>query len=241
MSKQTAEYNNNEWKIKLAGIKDGTYERKSRTRWDFAMVNINNNSSVIDVACGDGVFGQKLIEEKSCIVSGVDCADIALESSKAKGINAVYCDISDDLFPFADETFSYATALCCVEHVFNPLHCVKEAIRVLKTGGKLILTLPNAVNYKIREDFNNGIVSPDLLHAKPGEGMHIQFFNYKDDFENKVLSKILNCKVILKKGDVKDTSKYTKDELNELYWLIEKYPDKYAEYTHWIIVKTEEK
>jgi len=238
MSKQTANYNNSEWEIKLAGIKDGTYDRKSRTRWDFAIANIDKGSAVLDVACGDGVFGQKLIEEKGCIVSGVDCAQIALDASKSKGIRAMYCDISDDNFPFDNDTFDYVTALCCIEHLFDPIHCVKEMLRVAKTGGKLIITLPNAVNHKIRDDFNKGIVSPELLHAKPGEGMHLQFFNYDSDFETKVLSKVERAEVVFKKGDLKDPSKYTSEKVEELLKLIETDPNKYSEYTHWIIKKT---
>ena len=232
MSKQTANYNNNEWKIKLAGIKDGTYNRKSRTRWDFAMANIDNGSVVLDVACGDSIFGQK-----ECTVFGVDCAQIALDSSKEKGVNALYCDISDDEFPFESETFDYVTALCCIEHLLDPIHCVKEMLRVAKTDGKLIITLPNAVNHKIREDFSNGIVSPELLHAKPGEGMHLQFYNYDSDFETKVLEKVKGAVVISKKGDLKDLTRYTSNEVAELYKLIELDPNKYSEYVHWIIKK----
>ncbi len=237
MSKQTANYNNNEWKIKLAGIKDGTYDRKSRTRWNFAMKNIDNGSIVLDVACGDGIFGQNLIEKKGCTVFGVDCAQIALEASLKKGVNSSYCDISDDKFPFESETFDYATALCCIEHLLDPIHCVKEMLRVVKTGGKLIITLPNAVNYKIREDFNRGIVSPELLHMKPGEGMHLQFYNYNSDFETKVLDKVKGAEVIFKKGDLKDLSRYSPDEIDKLYKLIEIDPNKYSEYVHWIIKK----
>lgn len=237
MSTQTANYNNNEWKIKLDGIRDGTYNRKSRTRWDFAIENIDNNSMVLDVACGDGVFGQQLIEKKGCSVFGVDCAQIALDASNAKGVNALYCDISDDNFPFESETFNYATALCCIEHLLDPIHCVKEMLRVVKTGGKLIITLPNAVNYRIREDFNKGIVSPELLHAKPGEGMHLQFFNYDSDFETKVLQNVDRAEVIFKKGDLKDKTRYTSDEIEEMYRLIELDPNKYSEYVHWIIKK----
>lgn len=237
MSTQTANYNNNEWKIKLNGIRDGTYDRKSRTRWDFAIENIDSNSTVLDVACGDGIFGQKLIEEKGCSVFGVDCAQIALEASNAKGVKATYCDISDDDFPFDSETFDYATALCCIEHLLDPIHCVKEMLRVVKTGGKLIVTLPNAVNYRIREDFNKGIVSPELLHAKPGEGMHVQFYNYDNDFETKVLRKVDGAEVVFKKGDLKDKTRYTSNEIEEMYRLIELDPNKYSEYVHWIIKK----
>ncbi len=237
MSKQVADYNNNEWKIKLAGMKDGTYDRKSRTRWDFAMANIDKGSIVLDVACGDGVFGQKLIEQKGCTVFGVDCAQIALDASREKGVNAFYCDISDDEFPFDSDTFDYVTALCCLEHLFDPIHCMKEILRVMKTGGKLIVSLPNAVNHKIREDFNKGIVSPELLHAKPGEGMHLQFYNYDSDFETKVLEKVKGAVVILKKGDLKDLARYTSDEADKLFKLIELDPNKYSEYVHWIIEK----
>ena len=67
--------------------------------------------------------------------------------------------------------------------------------------------------------------------------MHLQFYNYDSDFETKVLEKVGNAKVVFKKGDLKDLSKYTSDEVGELFRLIESDPNKYSEYVHWIIEK----
>ncbi|MCI8604055.1 MAG: class I SAM-dependent methyltransferase [Ruminiclostridium sp.] len=51
--------------------------------FDKKRLNYISNSTVLDVACGYGVFGQKLIKENSCTVFVVDCAQIALDTSKA--------------------------------------------------------------------------------------------------------------------------------------------------------------
>jgi len=234
----TRDYNEKEWELKLSLMGQKLYDRISRSRWDFAKENIPNGAYVLDVACGDGVLGKILMTEKKCRVVGIDVARNALNLARENGLTAEYCDISEDKFPFADNTFDYVTALCCIEHVINPVHCVSEAIRVLKSKGNLIVTLPNAVNYRIREDFNKGIVSPELLHAKPGEGMHVQFYNYDNEFENKVLSKISGITVTFKKGDLKDKTKYTQKEAIRLLKLIKRNPNKYSEYVHWIIEKT---
>lgn len=237
MASSFKEYYENEWKIKLGLPQYSTLNARWRSRWDFASENIPHNSKVIDVACGDGVLGQFLIKEKKCDVYGIDICDYAMGLAKEKGVKAYYCDMSFDRYPFEDNTFDYAVLACSLEHIINPIHAINETKRILKPGGKLIITLPNAVNIKIRLMFMFGKISIDLLHQKPGEGMHIQFYNYSDEFEERVLSKVDNIKVITKKGDLKNPRKYSSFYRNLQYFLIKLNPNLFAQYTHWIINK----
>ncbi|MEM4474678.1 MAG: methyltransferase domain-containing protein, partial [Candidatus Bathyarchaeia archaeon] len=49
--------------------------------------------------------------------------------------------------PFADNSFDVCTMLDVIEHLENPDHAIKEAYRVLKRGGFLILTTPNLASW----------------------------------------------------------------------------------------------
>ena len=231
-------YYEKENKKKFDGLEKGSYERKTRSRWEFAKNHIAKNSSVLDVACGDGTLGKQL-QEKQCQVYGIDISDLAVNKAKEAGIDARFCDISRDTFPFGDNMFDYVTLLCCLEHIIDPIHALRETLRVTKSGGKVIITLPNAVNIKNRIDFFLGKVPTDLLHVKDGEGMHIQFYNYRNEFENKVLTTFKdNCSIELKKGDLKKLKQEHKWFMRTIYqFLIKIAPNLFSQYIHWVLIK----
>lgn len=75
MSGNIKSYYEEVWKKKLSLDQYSTLDKRWRSRWDFARDNINKNSKVIDVGCGDGVLGKFLIEQKDCEVFGVDISN----------------------------------------------------------------------------------------------------------------------------------------------------------------------
>ena len=45
--------------------------------------------------------------------------------------------------PFENETFDFISSLEIIEHLISPVNMLKEAWRVLKPGGKILITTPN--------------------------------------------------------------------------------------------------
>jgi SAM-dependent methyltransferase len=61
------------------------------------------------------------------------------------GFTYVPVNVERDRFPFADATFEVALFCEVIEHMqMDPLHALAELNRVLKPGGTLVLTTPNA-------------------------------------------------------------------------------------------------
>lgn len=89
---------------------------------------------LLDVGCGSKPY-QALFE-----VDAYVGLDIDSEASRKHGIADHHYD--GNTFPFADASFD--TVLCSqvLEHVFNPDEFLSEILRVLKPGGKLLLTVP---------------------------------------------------------------------------------------------------
>lgn len=64
-------------------------------------------------------------------------------------IEEVVCNAERDRFPFSDESFDTVIAAEILEHlIYSPTHFLYEIQRVLRPGGRLILTTPNAVQLR---------------------------------------------------------------------------------------------
>lgn len=98
---------------------------------------IPNGSIVLDFGCGEGqlLFG---IKDRISKGIGIDRKVRNIENSKITLINA---DLEKNI-PAENEFFDVVIALAVLEHLNNSLNAASEVHRVLKKGGKFILTLP---------------------------------------------------------------------------------------------------
>lgn len=78
-------------------------------------------------------------------------------------------------FPYDDDYFDYVACLEGLEHVENYHHCLREIRRILKPGGKLIVSTPNPLNVKSRIRFllwGTFYGFPHLVRM-PADGEHL--------------------------------------------------------------------
>lgn len=73
--------------------------------------------------------------------------------------------------PFKDETFSHVFMLEVLEHIENPVLVMKEIRRTLKSGGKLVLSVPNPYYY--------GELYSNIRHPRDTEG-HFSSFTFQN-------------------------------------------------------------
>jgi SAM-dependent methyltransferase len=100
---------------------------------------------VLDVPCGQGALALRLAN----MGFEVYCGDLDREWFRLSSGNFHVLDLNDS-FPYKDAMFDCVTCIEGIEHLENPHHLVRETSRVLKLGGRTIITTPNIMNIKSR-------------------------------------------------------------------------------------------
>ncbi|PLX27402.1 hypothetical protein C0583_03760 [Candidatus Parcubacteria bacterium] len=124
---------------------------------------IKKNSSICDFGCGNGDLLVKLHEEFDFkLAIGVDAFASLSEHKKIKFIKK---DISDT--GLEDEEYDTLLMLALIEHIdLNKVDKVlSEAYRIIKPGGKIILTTPTPIAKPVLEfmAFKLKIISSDEI------------------------------------------------------------------------------
>lgn len=94
---------------------------------------------ILDVGCGTGTMLTYLARFGDA--QGVDIDAEAIEYCHARGLTHVSQSAADSL-PFDSETFDLVTALDVIEHIDDDIGVLREMRRVLKPGGRLLVTVP---------------------------------------------------------------------------------------------------
>ena len=113
-------------------------------RQGFAWENVPGNSVAhLDFGCYDGAFLNMLKDKNIGRLVGVDVSEEAVKKGQRLYPELEIIKIREaTALPFDDGVFSSATILDVLEHVYEQTELLAELNRVLKDGGKLIVTVP---------------------------------------------------------------------------------------------------
>ena len=96
---------------------------------------------ILDIGCGTGetlTFMKKIFSKSK--LQGIDYLPEAVKYTRGRGHSALRADALH--LPFAAAAFDAVLLLDVIEHIKNDSGVIKEAKRVLKPGGVIILTAP---------------------------------------------------------------------------------------------------
>jgi len=152
------------------------HHRERRDDGDFVFVPeripllvaaVGRGKRVLDLGCRSGALTRHFLEGNSVVGLDVDAA--ALEKASALGIEPVQANVDDPL-PFDDASFDAVVAGELFEHLQFPDALVAEIGRVLRPGGVLAGSVPNAFRVQSRLRF---------LRGKPPEDdpTHLRMFS----------------------------------------------------------------
>jgi SAM-dependent methyltransferase len=143
------------------------HHRERRDEGDFVFVPeriplfvaaIGRRKRVLDLGCRSGALTRHFVEGNSVVGLDVDAA--ALEKAVALGIEPVQANVEEPL-PFDDASFDAVVAGELFEHLQFPDALVAEIRRVLRPGGVLVGSVPNAFRLQNRLRFLRGRAPED--------------------------------------------------------------------------------
>lgn len=93
---------------------------------------------LLDAAAGEGALTKELLK------LGFEVHPVDKDTSifEVQEVECEKIDLNTKL-PYPDDSFDYITSVETIEHLWNPYGAVQEFHRILRNGGKLILTTPN--------------------------------------------------------------------------------------------------
>lgn len=111
---------------------------------------IKENSTVLDLGCGNGDLLNFLIKNKNVKGHGVDIDSNAIINCIEKGIPVIQLDLNNLPLDFSDKAFDFVILNQTIQEVMRPDIIIDEMLRIGKTA---ILGFPNFGTVSIRINF----------------------------------------------------------------------------------------
>jgi ubiquinone/menaquinone biosynthesis C-methylase UbiE len=104
--------------------------------------DLEPGSPLLEVGCGDATFTADLARFSPSVTAvDISAGQIEENSRRFPKIKFIQHDVAERL-PFADASFQVAWCSEVLEHLFDPQFALREMHRVLRPGGRLLVTVP---------------------------------------------------------------------------------------------------
>jgi SAM-dependent methyltransferase len=121
------------------------YDRDWSEDHEFALNAIEASDRVLEIGCNTGKFLER-VKEKSAQVFGLEFNPVAAATAKKRGLDVRNIDI-ETLAKEALESFDIVCAFQVLEHISEAGYILKACHKIIRPGGKLILSVPNNEPY----------------------------------------------------------------------------------------------
>jgi len=124
------------------GVPEGGDPPDLPLRRAFLLEHVRPPSRVLDAGCGEGRFAAELARAGMSVV-GVDVAEEPLRRARARhpGLDLRIVP-AEDTWPLPDASFDAVWAGETIEHVADTSGWLSEVRRLLRSGGRLLLSTP---------------------------------------------------------------------------------------------------
>jgi 2-polyprenyl-3-methyl-5-hydroxy-6-metoxy-1,4-benzoquinol methylase len=150
----------------------------------FICSSVDSGLRVLDIGCNNGFIGEMLIKNGN-EVYGVDIGRAKVHKAIARGLKARVVDIENNDLPYKANYFDIILLTDVIEHVFDTDMLINKIYRVLKHGGKLLITTPNVASlarrFMLLLGFNPFLeYSTSFIDFVPSPVGHIRYYTHSD-------------------------------------------------------------
>ena len=134
---------------------------------------------VLDVGCGQAALGAE-IRALGHVVWGIEASPIAIAKAAPRLDRCISADLSDVKAveaSLAGERFDAIVFSDVLEHLFDPLATLRFYLRFLRPGGRLLVSVPNALNWQTRLAFLFGRF--EYQDTGVLDRTHVRFFTFR--------------------------------------------------------------
>lgn len=131
----------------------------------------------LDVGCWVGNLGRRLIREKKCTVDGVDSRSDVLKVARRNGYRKTYkVDLNCQRPVLHNRSvYDYIILADVLEHLVNPQKALESFKPYLRSGGKVVVSVPNIAFALYRLEHFLGKFEYDPTGGVMDSG-HLRFF-----------------------------------------------------------------
>lgn len=113
--------------------------QKQKYREIFSLIDISRMDLILDIGSGTGL----LLDFLSSSIENILCCDLSFKmllEGKKRHPKAIFICADSDHLPFRKSSFNLTTCISVVQNLPEPFQTIKESFRILKEGGRLLLT-----------------------------------------------------------------------------------------------------
>ena len=160
-------------------VRNDSIEESDEEKFRLIASRIKHGAKVLDVGCSTGALG-KLLSEKGCDVFGMDIEPSAAEKARTSGHyeQVSVMDLETSTVPDYQARnlggFDYIVCADILEHLKNSSKAAANLLKILKTGGEMIVSIPNLGNIDIIYNLIRGRFNYNISGIL--DRTHLRFF-----------------------------------------------------------------
>lgn len=170
----------NKYDYKLEEFK---FDKNRKNDSHVSIINlVQEKSTVLDIGCATGLIANILVNEKQCIVDGIEYDVEAFTICKKSKIfrNVFNFSITDkenkNFAILKKNKYDYIILADILEHLINPWDALISIYDLLKEDGQIIISLPNVAHIDIIKGLINGKFNYNNLGLL--DTTHLRFFTF---------------------------------------------------------------
>jgi SAM-dependent methyltransferase len=129
---------------------------------------------VVEAGCGEGYGGQLLADAGAAVVAGLDLDLATLQHAAATYPGVPVAAANLVALPLADDAVDLVVCSQVIEHLWDQDGFVAECARVLRTGGRLVVTTPNRLTFPPGNVFHSRELDASELRALVGRHLEVR-------------------------------------------------------------------